>query len=101
MLTVSGSYRNYQKCAVSIQLTDLPHPPFSMEEGGGGGGVCWAWRNLENNALSSLHKLLRNRLMGRGRGYSIAGSVTINAKMPEHCSPVLEFLNNLWRLGTE
>jgi hypothetical protein len=26
------------------------------------------WRNLENNALSSLHKLLRNRLVGGGGG---------------------------------
>jgi hypothetical protein len=25
-----------------------------------------AWRNLENNALSSLHKLLRNQLVGAG-----------------------------------
>jgi hypothetical protein len=25
------------------------------------------WRNLENNALSSLHKLLRYRLVGGGR----------------------------------
>ncbi len=34
MLIVSGSYRNDQKCAVSIQLTDLPESVLGMEESG-------------------------------------------------------------------
>jgi hypothetical protein len=48
--------------------------------------------NLENNALSSLHKLLRKRLAG-GEGvappthtHSLAGSVAINAKTTVHCA---------------
>jgi hypothetical protein len=57
-----------------------------------------------NNALSSLHKLLRNRLVGGRQGgvvapppslqplqrhkhtHSLARSVTINAKTTVHCS---------------
>jgi hypothetical protein len=50
--------------------------------------VFGPWRTLENNALSSLHLLFRNRLVSvSGVGvvvtptpFSIAGSVTINAK---------------------
>ncbi len=52
-----------------------------------------SWRNLENNALSSLHELLWNRLVGGGGGggwwgiavppqtqRSLAGSVTSNVR---------------------
>jgi hypothetical protein len=73
-----------------------------------------AWRNLENNALSSLHKLLRNRLAGEGVGstphppppvplntHSLAGSVKINAKTTVHCSPEPEFVNHLRSRGIE
>ncbi len=53
---------------------------------------CRPWRNLEIIALSSLHKLLRNRLVGGG-GVFIATSpfhthsLAINAKSTVHCSP--------------
>ncbi len=55
-----------------------------------------AWRNLENNALSSLYKLF---LIRQVKGWvkqpppphkhtqSLAGSVTINTKTTTHCSP--------------
>jgi hypothetical protein len=62
-----------------------------------------AWRNLEKNALSSLHLLLLNRpenvcvcvcVLGGGVGGGIAlhstplaGSVTFYAKTTVHCSP--------------
>jgi hypothetical protein len=60
--------------------------------------ALYPWRKLENNELSSLHKLLRNRLVGGGSStpphplhprhtHSLAGSVTINAKTTVHCSP--------------
>jgi hypothetical protein len=60
--------------------------------------VCTAWRNLENNALSSLHLKLRKRLLsvcfqgGGGRVLYLppsllAGSVTIYAKTSVHFSP--------------
>jgi hypothetical protein len=58
------------------------------------------WINLENKAMSSLHKLLRNPLLGRRGGQqappphpslqhcqSLADSVSINAKTTVHCSP--------------
>ncbi len=51
------------------------------------------WRNLENNALSPLHKLLRNRLLGGPEHpppphlNSLAKSVTVSAKTTVHCSP--------------
>ncbi len=35
-----------------------------------------AWRNLENNALSSLYKLFRNRLVVGGGGEDIATEYT-------------------------
>jgi hypothetical protein len=55
-----------------------------------------AWRNLENNALSSLLEMLRNRLVWGGGGvkqppthirYSPAGSVTVDAKTTMQCFP--------------
>jgi hypothetical protein len=60
-------------------------------------GTVYPWRNLEIKALSSLHKLLRNRLGGKGgieqqplpppHTYTLTnGSVTINAKTTVHCS---------------
>ncbi len=41
----------------AFKIKKISHDPFP-------------WRNLENNALSSLHKLLRNRLVGGGVWYS-------------------------------
>ncbi len=60
---------------------------------------CIVYSMEESGDLSSLHQLLRNRLV-RGDGYSprppshthththsVAGSITINAKTTVHCSP--------------
>jgi hypothetical protein len=60
-----------------------------MQELGGGDGQCSppkAWRNIENNALSSLHKLLRNRLV----------SVYVGGTAIHPPPPTSRFRNNLW-----
>jgi hypothetical protein len=54
-----------------------------------------ALSNLENHAVSSLHRLLLNRLVGKGGGlanpspftHSLAGSVKTNTKTTAYCPP--------------
>jgi hypothetical protein len=73
---------------------NIPQGWVCVSLGRGGRGVVgvWAWRNLENNALSSLHELLRKWLVWEGMQqyppytHSLAGFVTINVKTTVHCA---------------
>ncbi len=76
---------------------NIPQGWVCVSLGRGGRGVVGmlARRNLENNALASLHELLRSWLEGDGMQHaaaspyknSLAGSVKINVKTTVHCSP--------------
>jgi hypothetical protein len=95
---------NFMRC--SFVMIFLEIYLWEMEVGSVG-----TWRDLDNNALSSLHELYGTGYWEGGGGcssplsHSLAGSVvTINAKTTLHCSPGSsigrEISEGKWEVGS-